>query len=282
MPITIQADDASELPEQIRGEAKNVNGKFVVEKLPDGWQPVAHVAPLLADRAKLTTVTSDAKRYQERLKQFAIDDKGTLPEPDAYREQLADYARLKELAGKQPNVEDLRKQFATDFEGRYSAKLQAEQKRASDAEKRAQDLDQALDSAVLNSAVNEFIAEMRPKEGKAEIVRMLLQRDLGIEKADGKRIVRVRGGDGQSWLTGNGADGYALPKDYAVNVIRTKHADMFQGDGVGGAGATNTNGSPRRNVLTFKRSDLNGKAQEFFTLQQRAKAEGKQVELIDD
>lgn len=281
MPITIQADDASELPEQIRGEAKNVNGKFVVEKLPDGWQPVAHVAPLLADRAKIPTLTADNKRYQDRLRQFAIDEKGTLPEPDAYKEMLAEYARLKESAGKQPNAEELRRQFATDFENRYSAKFQVEQKARADAEKRAQELDAALDGAILNSAVNEILAEMRPKEGKAEIVRMLLQRDLGIEKVDGKRIVRVRGGDGVSWQAGNGADGYAPPKDYALNVIRAKHADMFQGDSAGGAGATNTNGSPRRNVLTFKRSDLERNAQDFYALQQRAKAEGKTVELID-
>lgn len=281
MPITIQADDANELPEQIRGEAKNVNGKFVVEKLPDGWQPVAHVAPLLADRAKLTTVTSDAKRYQERLKQFAIDDKGTLPEPDAYREQLAEYARLKEQAGKQPNADELRKQLAADYEGRYAGKLTAAEKKIVDAEKRAQELDQALDNAILSSSINELIAEMRPKEGKAEIVRMLLQRDLGIEKVEGKRIVRVRGADGNSWQIANTADGYASPKDYAMNVVRVKQADMFQGEGSGGAGASNTNSASRRNVVQISRSALNGKANEMQAIYERAKKEGRSVEFVD-
>jgi hypothetical protein len=242
---------------------------------------VAHVAPLLADRAKLTTVAQDAKRYQERLKQFAIDDKGTLPEPDAYREQLAEYARLKEQAGKQPNVEELRKQFATDFENRYTGKLTAAEKRIAEAEKRAQDLDRDLDNATLGSAINELIAEMRPKEGKAEIARMILMRDLAIEKADGKRIVRVRGADGQSWQAGNGPDGYASPKDYALNVVRTKHADMFQGDGVGGAGASSTNGAARRNVVQIKRSDINGKAHEVAAVMAQARKDGRTVEFID-
>lgn len=280
MPITIQADDASELPEPIRGEAKNVNGKFVVEKLPDGWQPVAHVAPLLADRAKLPTLTADNKRYQERLRQFAIDDKGTLPEPDAYREQMAEYARLKESAGKQPSVEQMRQQFATDFENRYSAKLTAEQKRVADAEKRWADTEAELDKTVKASEINALVAEMRPKEGKAEIARMILQEALGLDKADGKRVMRVRGPDG-NWMVGTGADGFMSPRDYAMSVVRTKHADMFQGDGVGGAGATNTSGSARRNVVQIRKADLNGKGNEAIAAYNAAIKEGKTVQFID-
>ena len=81
-----------------------------------------------------------------------------------------------------------------------------------------------------------LVAEMRPKEGKAELARLLLREKLAIDKTNG-RTVRVRTPDNKDWMTGAGPDGFALPKDYALGVLRTQYADMFQGDGASGAGA---------------------------------------------
>jgi hypothetical protein len=109
---------------------------------------------------------------------------------------------------------------------------------------------------------------------------MILQEALGLDKSDGRRQMRVRGPDG-NWMVGTGADGFMAPRDYAMSVVRTKHADMFQGDGVGGAGASSTNGASRRNVVQIKRSDINGKAHEVAAVMAQARKDGRAVEFVD-
>lgn len=275
MPITIVADQAAEIPEALRPMAKEADGKFSVTP-PEGWG-IDNVA---ATRGKATKLEQDLKRQQERLKTFAKDEAGTIYEPDEFKELLGEFARLKDAQGKAPNEADLRKQIVAEAEGRYTRKLTEAEKRAAELEKRAADLDRELDNTTLDSVLSSLVAEMRPKEGKAELARLLLREKLAIDKANG-RTVRVRTPDGKDWMTGAGPDGFALPKDYALGVLRTQYADMFQGDGASGAGANSTTGAGRRSRFTFKREDLNGKIGEFTALQARAAKEGQSVEIVD-
>lgn len=269
MPIIIQADTAAELPEGLRPAAKEMNGKFVVEAMPEGWG-LDNVAQT---RSKLTRAEQDLRRSGERLKAFAKDDKGTLFEPDEFTALLTEHRTLKEAQGRQPNVDEMRKQIVADAEQRLGKKL-------TEAEKRAVDLERELDNTTLDSAINQLVAEMRPKEGKAEIVRLLLREKLGIDKADGKRNVRVRSADGKDWQSGASQDGFLSPKDYALNVLRTQQADMFQGDGASGAGANGSGNGGRKSKYTFPAADLNGNYSAYEALKKRAAAEGATVEFV--
>lgn len=272
MPITLTADKLDELPEPIRPNAKEANGKFHVDALPDGWG-VDHAAQ---SRAKITKLEQDVKRAAERMKVFAKDEKGTIYEPDEFTALQAEYRALKEAQGKQPNIDELRKQVVADAESRYSKKL-------TEAEKRAQDLDRELDNAILGSTLDNLLAQSRPREGKAEIVRLLLREHLGLDKADGKRQVRVKdSAKPGEWMLGNDPDGYMPAKDYALNNLRVKHADLFEGDGASGAGATSTGTVPRRAKYTFPASRLNGNASEFLAMKARAAAEGMTVTIDEN
>jgi len=271
MPITITADKSDELPEGLRPTAKENGGKFVVDAIPEGWG-IDNVA---ATRGKLTRYEQDLKRRDERLKAFAKDDKGTLYEPDEFQSLVAEHRTLKESQGKAPNVDELRKQIAADAEARYGKKL-------TEAEKRAIELERELDNTTLNAEINALVAEMRPKDGKADVARLLLQQALGIDKADGKRAARVRSADGKDWQPGAGPDGYLTPKDYAMNVLRIKHADMFQGDGQSGAGAgPSGGGAGGRRVLRLSRADLKGQAGKVMAQHDKALADGLSVEWTD-
>lgn len=274
MPISIIADQAAEIPEALRPLAKEVDGKFTLTP-PDGWG-IDNVA---AVRGKQTKLEQDLKRRDDRLKGFSKDDAGNIYEPDEFKAIVDEYRALKDAQGKAPNAEDLRKQVVGEVEGRYKRQLTEAEKRAADLDKRAADLDRELDNTTLDSVINSLVAEMRPKEGKGDVVRLLLRDKLGIDKSNGRQV-RVRTPDGKDWMPGAGPEGFALPKDYALNVLRAAQADMFQGDGASGAGASSTNGA-RRSRFTFKRDDLNGKVAEFTAMQARAAAEGQKVEIVD-
>lgn len=268
MPITLTVDRPDELPEPIRAAAKEADGKFVVEKLPDGWG----LDLVAASRGKLTKAEQDLRRAQERLKAFAKDEQGTLYEPDEFRELVTDYGRLKEAQGKAPNIDDLRRQIVAEAENKWSKKY-------GEAEKAREQLDRELDRTTLEATIGQLVAELGPKEGKAEVVKLLLREKLGIEKKEGKRVVRVRNGD--DWMPGGDQDGYMSPKDWALNSLRVQQADMFRGDGESGAGVSQSKGGSRSR-FTFPRSKLNGGVAEFNALRAKAKAAGAEVELIDD
>jgi hypothetical protein len=269
MPISIIADKVEEIPEALRTTAKEDNGKFVLQQMPDGWG-IDNVA---VGRQKLTKLEQDLKRRDDRLKGYAIDDKGTIPEPDQFKEMLAELARLKEAQGKAPDIEKLRKQIVDDAEQRWGKKL-------SEAEKAQAAALAELDDTVREASISGLLAELRPKSGKADLVKLLLREKVRLDKAEGKRVARPVGADG-NFLPGPGPDGYMPLKDWGMNSLRTQYADLFEGDGASGAGATGTGGRVGANVLTFKRSDLNGKAGQFLELQRRAAKEGKTVEIID-
>ena len=272
MPINIIADKAEELPEPLRQNAQEQGGKFVVSQLPDGWG-VDHVA---AYKTKLTKAEQDLKRRDERLRGFAIDDAGKIPEPDEFKGMLAELARLKEAQGKQPNVEELFRKAKAEAEAPYAKKL-------ADLEKSLSEHDRALDNSVLNSEINALIAAMRPKEGKADLLRLFLRDKLTLEKEGVDRKIRVRAKEGSTspYELGNGPDGFMPAKDYVMGTLRAQVADLLEAEMSGGAGATSSGGRRGSNVVTFKRSELQTKANQFIELQKRAKAEGKTVEIVE-
>lgn len=274
MPISITADKPEEFPEPLRQVAKEDGGKFVLPTIPDGWG-LDNVAQ---SRAKLTKLEQDSKRAAERMKAFAKNEKGDIYEAEEFASLLAEHKALKEAQGKQPNIEELRKQINQEAEGRYTKKL-------TEAERRAAELDRELDGTVLSATINDLVAQMRPKADKADLVRLLLREQLGLDKEDGKRQVRVKdatpGGNG--WmLGGNTQDGYMAPKDFALGNLRTKYADLFEGDGASGAGAQSTNSSGRRSKYTFPASKLQTSANEYYAMQKRANAEGLSVEILQN
>lgn len=274
MPITLTADKADEIPEPLRATAKEENGKFVLPAIPDGWG----LANEAATRAKVTKLEQDAKRAAERMKAFAKNEKGDIYEPEEFAALLAKHKQLEEAQGKAPTEAELRKSIVTETEGRYSKQL-------ADAEKRATDLDRELDRALLDGTIDNLLSQMRPREGKADLIKLLLREQLGLDKSDGKRVVRVKDpANPGDWLAGgNSADGYLSAKDYALNSMRSKPglSDMFEGDGAGGAGATSTGtGGGRRSKYTFPASRLQTNAAEYLALEKRAAADGLKVEIL--
>lgn len=271
MPINIIADKADELPEPIRAAATEQNGKFVVQQLPDGWN-LAHEA---AYKTKLTKAEQDLKRRDERLRGFAIDDNGTIPEPDAFRALLQEHRSLKEAQGKLPNIDEIRKQTRAEAEQQHRTRI-------AELEKALADHDRALDNSVLNAEINSLVAQLRPKDGKADLVSLLLRDRLTLEKDGIERKVRVRSKDGKGYELGNGSDGFMPAKDYVMSTVRAQLADILEAEQSGGAGATGSgNRTASANVVRISRASLNGHADEAMVAYKKALAEKKKIEFID-
>lgn len=270
MPINIIADKPDELPEPIRGVATEQNGKFVVSQLPDGWG-VAHEAGY---KTKLTKAEQDLKRRDDRLRAFAIDEQGNIPEPEQFRTLLQEYKSLKEQQGKLPNIDEIRKQTRAEADNQHRTKI-------AELEKALAEHDRALDNSVLNAEINALVASLRPKDGKADLVRLLLRDRLTLEKEGVERKVRVRSKDGKGYELGNGSDGFMPAKDYVMSTVRAQLADILEAEQSGGAGATGSGARRGSGSYAIKASEISGRMAEYEALKKRAAAEGKTVEIID-
>lgn len=267
MPVIITADKPEELPEGLRPAAKDIDGKFVVEKLPEGWG----VDNVGAYRQKLTKAEQDAKRREDRLAQYRKDEQGNLWEPDEIKAAFEEAQKLKAERDKAPNLDEIRRQYSAEYEKQWRPRWETEKKRADD-------LDSQLDRMLLQSEINDVLAQTRPKDGKAELLQSLLLTQFAVDRSNGKRAVRVRSSDG--FVPGNDEDGFMKPLTWALNVLKTKHADLFVGDDQSGAGVSGSSGVSGRGVYKFPRAELQRRAQDYTALVKKAKSEGKTVELV--
>jgi hypothetical protein len=269
MPVIITADTQEELPEGLRAVAKEADGRFVIDKLPDGWG----VDNVGAYRQKLTQAEKDAKRRDDRLKGYAKDDKGTLWEPEEIRAALAEVEQLKSARDKAPNLDEMRKSYERDAEAKWRPKYEGEAKRVAE-------LDSDLDRTKMDAVVGQILAEAGAKDdASAQLLQIAMRDRFVIDKSDGKRVVRVKQGDG--YMTGTDEDGYCSPKTWVNSYLKMTYPALFRGDDQSGAGASGTSGAGQKRRFTFKRSDINGKAGEFIALQERAKKAGETVHIID-
>jgi len=218
MPFRIVADKADELPEGLRAQAKQVDGKFVVESLPEGWE----VGDTVGLRLRLSEERTARKDAEKALAAFeGIEDAA------AAREALQ---QLKAGALKgSKEIDDFRKQL----EAKVAADL---------AKKDATlgSLQGQLREQLVESAAQKAIAEAG---GSLKLLLPVVRSAVKAEvQADGRLSVVLVDEAGKEMVSKvAGATGPMSISEF-VSTLResSDYKAAFAGSGTGGSGATHS------------------------------------------
>lgn len=218
MPFRIVADKADELPEGLRAQAKQVDGKFVVESLPEGWE----VGDTVGLRLRLSEERTARKDAEKALVAFeGIEDAA------AAREALQ---QLKAGALKgSKEIDDFRKQL----EAKVAADL---------AKKDATlgSLQGQLREQLVESAAQKAIAEAG---GSLKLLLPVVRSAVKAEvAADGRLSVVLVDETGKEMVSKvAGATGPMSISEF-VGTLResSDYKAAFAGSGTGGSGATHS------------------------------------------
>lgn len=218
MPFRIVADKADELPEGLRAQAKQVDGKFVVESLPEGWE----VGDTVGLRLRLSEERTARKDAEKALAAFeGIEDAA------AAREALQ---QLKAGALKgSKEIDDFRKQL----EAKVAADL---------AKKDATlgSLQGQLREQLVESAAQKAIAEAG---GSLKLLLPVVRSAVKAEvAADGRLSVVLVDETGKEMVSKvAGATGPMSISEF-VGTLResSDYKAAFAGSGTGGSGATHS------------------------------------------
>lgn len=218
MPFRIVADKADELPEGLRAQAKQVDGKFVVESLPEGWE----VGDTVGLRLRLSEERTARKDAEKALAAFeGIEDAA------AAREALQ---QLKAGALKgSKEIDEFRKQL----EAKVAADL---------AKKDATlgSLQGQLREQLVESAAQKAIAEAG---GNLKLLLPVVRSAVKAEvQADGRLSVVLVDEAGKEMVSKvAGATGPMSISEF-VSTLResSDYKAAFAGSGTGGSGATHS------------------------------------------
>jgi len=218
MPFRIVADKADELPEGLRAQAKQVDGKFVVDSLPEGWE----VGDTVGLRLRLSEERTARKDAEKALVAFeGIEDAA------AAREALQ---QLKAGALKgSKEIDDFRKQL----EAKVAADL---------AKKDATlgSLQGQLREQLVESAAQKAIAEAG---GSLKLLLPVVRSAVKAEVAAVGRLSVVLVDETGKEMVSKvaGATGPMSISEF-VGTLResSDYKAAFAGSGTGGSGATHS------------------------------------------
>lgn len=224
MAFRIVADSPADLPEGLRSAAKTVDGKAVVEALPDGWG--------LEDVSGLKKTVSEERTARKALEKAVAQFEG-IDDAAAAREALTQMR-----AGSLKSSKEL-DEFRKQLEAKVAADLA---KKDSTVTALTQQLREQL---VESEAVKAIAAAGGNAKLLMPIVRQAVKAELG---ADGKFAVTLTDEQGQELISK--AEGSARPMTLPefVQQLRAQpeFKGAFAGSGTGGSGASSTAGGSGR------------------------------------
>lgn len=224
MPINVRivADDASELGEQLRDNAKQVDGKWVVDGLPEGFA-IENVKGL---RSALQAERAQRKDLEGRLQPYV--DAGL--EPDDL--PTAAEALQKFKAGQLRSSDDIE---------RYRAEIQ--KKATTEIEGLKTVLDKknaALRAATIQQQLSRIIAAKGGQEAIDAIMTLAERRIQVNEDAEGNLVPVVVGDDGRTpALTKKAGSTDPMGLDELIDAMRDSPATrgLFKVQVAGGSGS---------------------------------------------
>ena len=224
MALRIVADSAADLPEPLRGAAKMVEGKPVVETLPDGWA--------LEDVAGLKRTLSEERTSRKALEKAVAQFEG-IDDAAAAREALTQMR-----AGALKSSKEL-DEFRKQLEAKVGADLAKKDQAVSALTKQL--TEQLVDGAALKAIAE---AGGNPKL-LMPILRSAVKAEMGT---DGTFAVTLHDEQGKQLVsTAAGATGPMGIAEF-VSQLRTQpeFKGAFAGSGTGGSGASSATGGSGR------------------------------------
>lgn len=216
MALKAVVDDLETVPETLRGEYTEKDGKFYlsIDDL-DNHHGVAGLKTALNSERQLRA------RHEKQVKAWEKLGK-TAEEID---EMLrAQQERDEKAAREKGDFDSILKQHQDKW-AQEKASLEAEVN-ASRASER---------SAVVGERVLGALAKAGATEEGAELLPDRLANRIKFETVDGKRVLKITQADGETPMAGTGADGTATIDDLVKEAV-TKYPSLFKGSGGGGGG----------------------------------------------
>jgi len=238
MSFRIVADKDLDLPEGLRQHAKLVDGKFVVDALPEGWE----VGDTIGLRKTLSEERTMRKTAEKALQAYeGIDDAA------AAREALTQMKAGSLKSAKE--IEEFRKSLETKVAADIAKK-----------DAMAHGLTKQLTELMVDNAAQKAIAEAG---GNLKLLLPIVKAAVKAETtADGRLAVAVVDDSGKELVSK--VAGATSPMSIAeyVNTLReqTEFKVAFAGSGTGGSSATHSAASAARATVPGSAS-----ARELFT-----------------
>lgn len=224
MAFRIVADSPTDLPEGLRAAAKVVDGKTVVEALPDGWS--------LEDVSGLKKTVSEERTARKALEKAVAQFEG-IDDAAAAREALTAMR-----AGSLKSSKEI-DEFRKALEAKVAADLAKKDQTVSALTQ------QLREQLVEGEAVKAIAAAGGNAKLLLPIVRAAVKAELG---ADGKFAVTLHNEQGKELVSS--AEGSTRPMTLPefVQQLRTQPEmkGAFAGSGTGGSGASSTAGGSGR------------------------------------
>lgn len=235
MALPLIVDSIDKIPDAIRGEYTEKDGKFHLNI--DGEVPDAN------ESAALRKALENSRRVEKELqKKIAKWEKlGKSDEEIAELLQATEEAERKKMEADGDHQKIL-KQLQDKWE-KERADLETELTAARTSER----------SAIIGTSVMSALTKAGATDEGIDLLPDRLSGRIKYETEDGKRVLKIMQADGETPMAGSGKDGTATFDDLVKEAV-TKWPSLFKGDGQSGSGKRPDNNSGRAGAK--KKSDF--------------------------
>jgi hypothetical protein len=250
MPLALVADTIDSVPEALRGEYTERDGKFHLNV--EGLEDTAGLKTALAkERASAKANATKASALEAKVARWEAlgktdEEISTLLEKSAAAELEAakksgNFDAL--LADHKKKSDDMLKQHQTKWDGDRAA-LETELNAARASER----------NAVIESSLASSLTKVKATPEGLDLLTERLGKRINFDMVDGKRQIQITQADGKTPMAGAGADGTATFDDLVKEAMKT-YPSLFEG--AGGGSGTDSKGQRRdASGKTLTRAEL--------------------------
>ncbi len=228
MALALTVDKIDSVPEALRGEYTEKDGKFHlnVDGLDAAYVP----------RTALQTANNEAATRRHQL--AAWEKIGKTPDEIAALVAAAD-TDATEKAKKKGDFDGILKQHSDKWAAREAELTKSE------SEAKA-----AARAAIVDASVLGTLANYKTTQEGVDLLTERLGRRVQLEFVNGKPAHKIMQADGVTPMAGSGSDGLATYDDLVKEAVKT-WPSLFEGTGAGGSGApSKSGGGPAGKTIT--------------------------------
>lgn len=235
MPLDLIVDKIDSVPEALRGEYTEKDGKFHLNV--NGLEDTSGLkSALKAERDARKALDKDVAAWKKLGK--TPDEIAELVET----REREDAEKLK----KKGDFDAILKQHQDKWAGEKSA-LETELNAARNSER----------SAIIETSVMGALTKAKATVEGVDLLTERLGKRIKFETVDGKRKIQIMQADGSTPMAGSGADGAATFDDLVKEAVKN-WPSLFEGSGSGGGGTPPKGGKPGQK--TYSQADFDALA----------------------
>lgn len=234
MPLKLIVDSLDSIPEEVRSQYKEENGKFRLDL--EGYEDPTNLKSALEKERKANREADKLKKSWEALGKT----------PDEIQQLLATHEEAErkklESAGDHAKILQQHQEKWTKEKQGMEAELNAAR-----TSERAAIIENRVMTALTRAGVTEEGADLLPER---------LAGRIRFETEDGKRVVKIMQPDGVTPMAGSGDHGVATFDDL-VKEAQTKWPSLFKAPGNSGGGGGNPDKGNGKHQQQKKAGDMN-------------------------